>query len=98
MRFPEVPVIATVADVSVTSFQTCSSREAAIPLASYTAPSSDSSTLLPFRSEMGMRRSDRSIFPFSIIQCGEDADLMNVLARLSDEFEGLPSALATSCE
>jgi hypothetical protein len=66
-------------------------------MASYTTLASESSTRLQFRTEMGMR-SNSSNFPFAIIQCGEDADLMNVLARLRDAFDGLPSALATSCE
>ena len=51
-----------------------------------------------FPSEMGMRHHNSSRFPFAIIQCGKDADLMNVLARLRDAFDGLPSALATSSE
>ena len=39
-----------------------------------------------------------STFPLTMIECGEDADLAGVLARLRDKFDGLPSALATSCE
>ena len=61
----------------------------AVPsLASYTALSSASSMV-----------SLRSTMPFTITQLGKDADLMNVLARLGDDYDGLlPSAFATSCE
>jgi hypothetical protein len=67
-------------------------------MASHPALSSDSSTLLQFRGQMGMKFGDSSISPFAMIECGEDADLMSVLARLRDKFDGLPSALAMSRE
>ena len=67
-------------------------------MATHTASASEPSTLLPLPSEMGVMHRDSSTFPFTIIQCGKDGDLMNVLARLRDVFDGRPSALATSSE
>src|SRR5690348_18053763 len=103
MRFQKYVQFARIADVSsnesaarVLPDVLLSKRQGL--LTSYAPLSSESSTLLPFHSEMRISRRDNSIFPSTIIQCGEDADLMNVLARLREGFVGLPSALATSSE
>ena len=66
--------------------------------ANHAAHASDSSPLLSLPREMGTRDANSSIYPTTMMECGEDADLMNVLARLRDKFDGLPSAFANSCE
>ena len=55
--------------------------------ASHAAHVSDSSPLLPLRREMETRDASSSIFPFTMMEFGEDADLMKVLARLRDKFD-----------
>jgi hypothetical protein len=47
---------------------------------------------------MEARDPDTSMFAFTMVGCGEEANLMTVLARLKVKFDGLPSAFATSSE